>query len=172
MIEEIKELDQPLVHGPAGMLHIFPAWMNTVLMLIFLALFLVMLIWAFLYFFSRRRANAPIPAAPRRPERAAQEIDMIYSIYSKKQAYRAGCHELSSFLRRYYERMSGEEIEEMTASEIRRALGRKNPGQLFYNLAHLQFSEEDVSPADFKKICGESKNAIRGIESNLEQQAS
>ncbi len=171
MTEQLKELDQPLAHGPTGMLHIFPPWLNTVLGIILLILLLVILLWAVLYFLARRRAAAPIPSAPRRPARAAQEIDMIFSVYSKKQAYRDGCHELSSFLRRYYERMSGEEIEEMTAREIQHALGRKNPGKLFFHLAELQFSEEDVSPDDFKKICTESKNAVHGLESNRETQA-
>lgn len=152
-------------------MHILPVWFNLVynlLWLMGLGLVFFLLGNLFLKFLrylnNRPGAYVPKTTLPRQFSRSElhRQLEIILNRTTKSKNFRGGLHELSAVLKTYFEVLLNQEIEEMTATEIKAHVReKKDLGDFFIELVVIQYGKVDPEQKDFMTYYNKSVELIR-----------
>ncbi len=155
----------PLPSGLADPLHLdFPVpWkLIAIAAAIFFAVIALVLIRSWL----RSRRQAPTKSLPAPVPSAAFDvfgaIEEIRERYVETGSFRLACHELSTLLRRHFERSSGHRYSVLTAGEMRKRVGEGSISRFFGLLAQLQFGRGKPSRDDLDGACDLAVDVVKG----------
>lgn len=152
-------------------MHILPIWFNLVynlLWLMGLGLIFFLLGNLFLKFlrYLKNRPGAYVPktALPRQFSKSElhRQLEIILNRTTKNKNFRGGLHELSAVLKTYFEVLLNQEIEEMTAAEIKTHVReKKDLGDFFIELVVIQYGKMNPEQKDFMTCYNKSVDLIR-----------
>ena len=157
---------------PQPFLPLIPEWVFKLAKYIPLTLLFLAIVFGFLWWLYKKQKDwvepkpyIPEPIPPRQfdPETIYKEIQKVKEAHSQKNTLRLGLHELSFKLRAYLEKITNQEVEEMTSDEITQKFTLRL-GSLFKELSLLQFGKTEPNKEEYDKVFDDSIPVLKNFE--------
>lgn len=157
---------------PQPFLPLIPEWVVKLAKYIPLTLLLLAIVFGFLWWLYKKQKDwvepkpyVPEPIPPKTFSNLSiyEEIKKIRNEHTKKNTLRLGLHELSFKLRGYLEKVTNQEVEEMTSDEITQNFTVRL-GSLFKELALLQFGKKEPDTEEYNKIFDDAIPVLKNFE--------
>ncbi len=161
--------DIQLPNGLHESLQILPDWyQNAIYVLALLPLAIVILYWMLRQISKRSPKIEPAFNNPNKQynkkDGLKNEILTIKKIYGDTKNYREGLYALTALIKHRLEILSGEEIEEMTPTEIDHILSEKQIVQFLKKITSLQYQKKEPDESDFNDAIGDALKYVADLK--------